>query len=275
MRTIQILVISLFLVVAIAFSAYLVYDYTQVDHNPPVIISDGIALQVSASATDEELCAGLTALDDVDGDITDRIIVRSVSHLVGSNTAAISYVVFDANTNPATFSRTVYYTDYYKPRFSLSAPLIYNVGTTVTLLDRLHAYDAVDGDISGKLRITELTLSNTVEGEYTIRVQVTNDSGDTSSIPLTVTIRNSTSRHPQIKLSEYLVYITDKRLETEDFREFITSAFESKNGKEIDPKDIEITGEVDYTRSGVYDITFSYTNSENLSYSVILTVVLE
>ena len=54
----------------------------------------------------------------------------------------------------ATCSRTVRYTDYEKPHFSLSQGLVYPVGGSVTLLDRLTATDVIDGDISDNIRVT-------------------------------------------------------------------------------------------------------------------------
>ena len=85
MRKLQITLIALFLAVAIAFCAVFLHDRLTADHTAPRIVSDGVPLEVSVNATDAELCAGLTAADDRDGDLTDRIIVRRVSQLTGAN----------------------------------------------------------------------------------------------------------------------------------------------------------------------------------------------
>lgn len=125
MRKLQITLIALFLAVAIAFCAVFLHDRLTADHTAPRIVSDGVPLEVSVNATDAELCAGLTAADDRDGDLTDRIIVRRVSQLTGANSAQATYTVFDSASNFCTFTRPIYYTDYHKPRFSLSQPLVY------------------------------------------------------------------------------------------------------------------------------------------------------
>lgn len=177
MRKLQITLIALFLAVAIAFCAVFLHDRLTADHTAPRIVSDGVPLEVSVNATDAELCAGLTAADDRDGDLTDRIIVRRVSQLTGANSAQATYTVFDSASNFCTFTRPIYYTDYHKPRFSLSQPLIYGVGSTVTLLDRLKAEDVLDGDLTDKMRLTLVNLSVGTEGDYRIRVQVTNSAG--------------------------------------------------------------------------------------------------
>ncbi len=274
MKIIQSALIALFLIVSIAFCVLFLYEQEVVDTEPPVIICDGVPLEVSVNATDRELCAGLSAVDNVDGDITDRIIVRRVSRLIESDRATIYYAVFDSSSNCCTYSRYITYTDYRKPIFSLSQPLIYSVNAQVTLNDRLTATDLIDGNITNRIRVSADNVSTSAAGEYPITVQVTNSSGDTTLIPLTVTIRNDTSQHPVIYLDEYIVFIdSSDHIDLETLREHILSVRESAYGDTVDPKAVEISGEIDYSTFGSNDITFSYTNADGLTYSVILTVV--
>ncbi|MGM9553414.1 MAG: immunoglobulin-like domain-containing protein [Faecousia sp.] len=276
MRNLQIVVITVFLIVSIIFSVFFCYDRLAVDHTAPQIISDGVPLYVSVNATDKELCSGLIAYDNVDGDISDRIIVRRVSRLSGANSAYVYYAVFDSSSNYCVFNRTIYYTDYCKPRFSLSQPLNFTANSIITLEDRLSAYDVIDGDISNRIRLSSVSVSNTEPGEYPITVQVTNNSGDTSSITLTVLIENTTSRHPTITLSEYIYYATyGEELTEETLRSLIVGASESSAGKAVDAADIEISGEVDTTTRGSYSVTYSYTNAQGLTHAVILNVIVE
>lgn len=276
MRNLQIITICLFLVVALAFSVLFCYDRMMVDHVAPQIICDGAKLEVSVTASEAELCKGLIATDDVDGDITDRIIVRRVSRLIGANTAMVYYAVFDSASNFCTFTREVHYTDYHQPRFSLSQPMIYHVGQIISLDDRLTAYDAIDGDISARIRVSSVNITNTAEGEYPLTLQVTNTTGDTAVLSLTVIIKNYTSYHPVIHLSNYITYVDlGSEVNIEDFRDQIVSARETANGASVSADDIKITGYVDTSDTGCYDVTFSYTNSHDLSYDVILTVIVQ
>jgi hypothetical protein len=276
MRSIKIIVIVSFLLIALAFSVMYCYDKIMVDHVAPNIICDGAKLEISVRASDADLCRGLTATDDVDGDITDRIIVRRVSRLTGSNSAMAHYAVFDSASNFCTFTRNVYYTDYCQPKYSLTQPMIFNVNSLVTLRDRLSAYDVIDGDISSRIRVSAANISTSVEGEYPMTLQVTNSTGDTSALTLTVQVRNYTSRHPVIELSDYLVYVEQgSELDIESFRNLIVSARENEGGKSVHIKDITMAGQVDTSRAGSYDVKFSYVNSESLSYSVTLTVVVQ
>lgn len=276
MRNLQIILIVLFLVVSVAFAAVYVYDRAAIDRVAPQIVSDGVPLEVSVNATDRELCAGLTATDDRDGDITDRIIVHSISRLIGADTANVSYAVFDSASNYCTFTREVRYTDYRKPRFGITEPLIYRVSSTISLTDSLTASDVIDGDITDRIRISSSTLSNSESGEYPVTVQVTNSSGDTAVLKLIVQIQNTTTVYPVIRLSDYLIYLDrDAELTQDDLRGYITEAAESVTEDALSPADIAIDGEVDTATAGTYYVRYSYTNDRGLTSTVILTVIVE
>lgn len=274
MRNIQILLIVLFVLSLVAFGITFGYNYFYADTEAPVLSSELDSLEISVAATDEELCAGLRAYDDVDGDITDQIRVKSVSQLIGARSAQVTYVVFDAASNAATLTRDVYYTDYEKPHFALSKPLIYGVSQTVTLLDRLSASDVADGDLSSKIRLTMLNLMTSVEGSYKIRVIVSNSLGDTAMLPLTVTIRNTPIGSPTVTLSTYLVYTgVGQALDLESYIDTVEDP--SQPNAVINHRDVEITSNIDYTVPGTYEAHYTYTGSTGLDYTVILTVVVE
>lgn len=277
MRNLQIIVIVLFLVVSVAFSAFFLYDRTMMDHEPPMIYCDGAPVRVSVNASEEELCSGLAAWDNVDGNLTNHIVVRRVSQLYGSNSALIYYAVFDSSSNYCTFSRGITYTDYRKPRFALSQPLSFNVSSKITLEGRLSASDVIDGDITQRIRLSSTSVSITEPGVYPITVQVLNSSGDTAVVTIPVIIQSSTSRHPVIRLSEYLIYAEKGEVLTEEkMRSYIVSARESSSGRVLSPDDINIDmSQLDTSKRGCTNVSYTYTNARDLTYTVILTVVVE
>ena len=276
MRNLKIIVICLFLVIAVVFSVVFCHDRLTTDRTAPKIFCDSTPLQVSVHATDRELCAGLTAIDDVDGDITDRILVRRTSHLSGANTAVVYYVVFDSSSNYCMFNRTITYTDYRMPRFSLSQPLSFPTNSTILLKDRLTAYDVIDGDISQRIRVSAAGISTYDQGEYPFTVQVTNSSGDTSIITLFAQIENTTSRHPTIELSEYIHYVSvGEALSEDSLRALIVSAHESADGEAVDPEDIQIIYNIDTDKRGSYRVEYVYTNAAGLTRTVLMTLVVE
>lgn len=274
MKTIQTTLIVLFSAVLIAFCPVFFFGQKDADTDPPVIVCDGADLAVSVHATDRELCAGLTATDNVDGDITDRIIVRRASRLIDTNRIAVYYTVFDSASNCCTYSRYVTYTDYQKPTIRLSQPLIYPVYAQITLSDRLTATDLIDGDITDRIRVSSENVVTSVPGEYPIELRVTNSTGDSTLITLTVTVRDYTPRYPVIELDEYILSLdADEALDLETLRKHIVSVRESADGESVDPDEVEISGDLDALAFGSNEITYSYTNSDGLTYSVILTVV--
>ena len=276
MRNLKIIVIILFLLVSVIFSAFFCHERLTSDRAAPKIICDGAPLQISVHASAKELCRGLTAIDDVDGDITDRILVRRTSHLSGANTAVVYYVVFDSSSNYCMFNRTITYTDYCIPHFALSQPLSFPTNSTILLKDRLTAYDVIDGDISQRIRVSATGISTYDQGEYPFTVQVTNNSGDTSIITLFALIENTTSRHPTIELSEYIHYVSvGQPLSEDSLRALIVSAHETADGADIDPDDIDIIYDIDTDKRGSYRVEYVYTNAAHLTRTVLLTVVVE
>ena len=274
MRNIQIALVAVFVLAAVAFGFSFGYQNFFADTTPPVFTCEETQLEVSVSATDEELCRGLTATDDTDGDLTSAIRVKSVSSLIGANTAQVTYVVFDKASNAATFTRNISYTDYEKPRFHLSKPLVYNVSQTVTLLDRLSVTDVRDGDLTDKMRLSMLNLQTSTEGTYQMRVMVTNSLGDSAILPLTVIIRNAGVNAPTIELTDYLIYTHVG--EEPDAKSFLKSVKDPlvKNGS-VSKSDVEITSNVDAQLPGTYEITYTYTGESGANATVILTVVVE
>lgn len=114
-------------------------------------------------------------------------------------------------------------------------------------------------------------------GIYPITVQVMNSSGDTAVITVPVIIQSVTSRHPVIRLSEYLIYADkNEELTEEQLRGYIVSARENSSGALLDPQDIDIDmSQLDTSKRGCTNVSFTYTNSRDLTYTVLLTVVVE
>lgn len=276
MRNLRIIIISLFLIVSVAFTAFFFYNTTMTDRTAPMIICDGVPLYISIDAPENALCSGLTATDDVDGDITDKIIVRKISQLVGDNSAMIYYAVFDSSSNFCTYTRTVYYTDYHKPHFSLSKPLSYNTNGIVYLEDRLTARDTLDGDITNKIRVSSSSVNNTVPGDYPITIQVTNSNGDTAAVTLMVRIESTDTRQPIISLTDYIVYVDYESELTDDMlRSYIRDVQKSYAGGSVSRDKVDILSNVDTSARGSYYVNYSFTNDGGYTSSVLLNVIVE
>lgn len=255
----------------IAFVLATYYTQFYKDTVPPEIRMDADSVTVSVNDGDEALLRGVTAVDDRDGTLP--VLVDSVSHLTGPNTARVRYIVFDAAGNAGAASRTVVYSDYEAPRFSVLWPLIYNVGDTIALRGRVVANDCLEGNITSNIRLSAQNLDNRIQGTYHLSVWVMNRLGDVSTVSLPIIVRESNPAAPVIKLSTYLVYI-DQGGEFNP-RAYFQSLFDSSDSRLDRPYEhMDVSGEVDTDTPGTYEVTYSATNEAGLSSRTILTVVV-
>lgn len=266
MKIIERLTIIIFCAVLIVFGALAYFDKVYTDKTPPVITSSSDYIYASVTASDEELMAGLSAYDDRDGDLTKYIMIKGITPLITDNTAKISYIVFDSANNMAGISRTLCYTDYEKPHFSLNAPLIYAVASPVELLDRLTASDSISDDLSGSIRVVSQNISKNFEGTYSLTVQVTNTLGDTETLKLPVIISNSGAAKPLIRLSQYILYL--RRGASFSPSDYINRVINSSY-QTVSASSVEIKNTVDTSVPGTYNVSYSYSG-----FTVYLTVVV-
>ena len=268
MRTIkQILIIALVVMLA-ANIATIIYQGTTDTTDPPMIRCAGGILEVSSSVSEAELLADVTAYDEQDGDISEHVMVASISKLISENTAKVTYLVFDSDDNMASFIRKIRYTDYRKPRFEVKEPLVYTRAEEVELLTRLGATDVVDGDISEQIRVS--TLATTDDPDvYDITVQVTNSMGDTAWLDLPVLRLSYDPLRPTIYLTQYLVYVNVGV-------DFDPSMYVAKVIGNGDAKldDVKIKNWVDTSAPGTYRVYYTYTDDQGTG-TAILTVSVQ
>lgn len=274
MKTLRGIVIALFAVSLIFMFGSEWHIRHNRDDQPPTLTCPEGVLEVSVQAEPSALLQGLSAQDDRDGDITDKIMVEHISGLISENTARITYVVFDSSDNAAKCTRTVRYTDYQKPRFQLTAPLQYYVGDTITLQDRLFAIDELDGDISEKIRLTASNLSNTLAGTYHVTVQVTNSLGDTTVLPLTISVEGGSAlRTPSIRLTDYLIYLdAGSQFEPRQYLQAVTDPAASNRQGSL--SQVEILSEVETEEPGVYEVVYSYEGASREGKAILTVVVI-
>ena len=278
LKTIRVLLVLFFVAALIGAGVLFYVNYTRTDISKPTIVSDVDHLELSVTADKAELRKGLRAYDNVDGDITDRIMVRSLSQFTDPEQAEfrVPYIVFDNASNYTTYERTVRYTDYTHPRFHMSKPLVFNVGETVSFLDRISATDCIDGNITGRMVLTESNVSNNVPGSYRALISVTNRMGDAVSLPLTVLVVNQTAAAPKIVLKDYLIYVSVG--DSPDYRSYLSSLNDplDDSGSSIPLRNAKIASSgVDTSTPGVYDVYYYFTGLSGETATAILTVIVE
>lgn len=190
-------------------TGYKTMDYIKTDRTPPEIRFDTDVLSVSVNDAEEVCMQGVSAIDDTDGDVTQNMVIESIYGMNENGETTVTYAAFDRAGNVSKRTRTVAYTDYHAPRFSLDAPLIYEYGTSFDILSDLYAQDVRDGDLTSSIKATMTSSGSSVseEGVHDVLFRVTNSLGDTAQLSLPVEVYPVDTYSAELTLDTYLVYI--------------------------------------------------------------------
>ena len=281
MRRTRIASIILFVIAAAAFGLVRFQQHLT-DTSGPTITMEQDSITVSAEAEESDLLAGITAEDRTDGDVTQNLMVESMSNLMEGNTRNMTVVAFDSDGHVTKVQRKVTYSDYHAPRFTLDGPLQYTIGSQ-DILNNIGASDQPEDEA----------------GEYPMEFTVTNSAGDISTMVATVTLLEASEYNSmtKIELSDYMVYTpkgtalnlmsyvqavttggrTYEKNEAGELVEKKTSVTTSQTGNIKDAPsmgNIETSGKLDYNTPGTYEVTYTYTKDSQRLGSVRLIVVV-
>lgn len=246
-----------------AYYGYQTYDRDRTDSLPPVITISEEALQVSVLDDESALLQGITAQDDVDGDVTGSVLVETKELESADGTLSVTYAAFDRSGNVAKAVRQVRYTDYTGPRFELDHPLIFTYGSGFDLLEEIRVIDQLDGDITHWVRATSLDETSVAyEGSHSVKFRVTNTLGDTVELILPVEVTAAGTYEAEVTLTDYLIYMdAGTRFLPKDYLDLFVC-----NGEEISLKGnipgsckLEITSTVDPETPGTYWVDYLVT----------------
>lgn len=271
MRYLRICTVIIF-VASLLFSGWVNYQYYSAQNTDYPVLTNSIdAPEISVQELPDALFQGLTATDETDGDLTEKIMVASMSHFLEPGTVNVKYVVFDSHNNAASLSRRVHFTDYQSPRFSLDKTPIYRVGSSFDLLDHLTVTDCIEGDISDRIRVISNMVHNYSEGIYPVLLEVSNSFGDTAQLSVLVHYTSKES-NVSIKLHQYVVYL--QQGDSFDPHQWIASVTD-QNLATLDPGKIEIQGNLDVETPGTYQLVYSYANGGLTGKTAITVIVTE
>lgn len=284
MRSFRIVVTVLFIICLASYIGMgIVEDKTTDTDGPEFALESDEPLSLSVEDGDDVLLSGITASDSKDGDLTDEIIISGHSYFSQEGTCTVKYYVFDSDNNFASLSRTVTYTDYESPTFTITDPITYAAGSSTHVIDYLQAYDVLDGDLTSQIVITENNINTSYSGIYSVTAQVTNSYGDIEEIVFNVVVRESDS--PSITLTENLVYIeTGDDFEALDYissvasssgtllvREEGSTLIWSQNSEYLGS--IVIDDGVDTSEEGCYQVVYSLNTGSGTGYACLSVVV--
>lgn len=279
MRRTRIFSVIVFVIAVVAFGVFQFRERVLTDQSGPSITMEEESITVSVDADEAALLEGISAVDKKDGDVTDSLMVESLSNFTAKNTRTLTFAASDSDGHVVKGKREIVYSDYESPRFSLENPLQFQVGVD-NILEDVRAKDLLDGDVTTRIKISnDHTLTADEEGEYPMEFTVANSAGDIAKLPVTVTIYTAEekSKQPQIELSDYLVYTpVGKELDLWDYVEKITlggneferteeGSLRTESGEEvygqisITEDEVSIEEDVDYHTPGTYEVTYQFT----------------
>lgn len=299
MRRLRTLSITLFIASLILFGINYYRKSIYEDKTGPVFEMEDNIVQVSVKDNEKALLRGLTATDAADGDVTDSIIVESISPFTGTGRRIVSYAAFDSDNHVTHTKRDLVYKDYQASQFHLNKPLSFAMNTT-NLLDGVTVDDCIDGDLTKSVKLmSDGEIDTSHVGEYSARLKVTNSAGGVSYLPVTIEIYDASVQYkrPQLKLKDIVVYL--EKGEDFDEEEYLTSI--TINGTEYSMTDeagtygaryvqqdvidktigydrVDIESNVDTDVSGYYEVTYSFEDTEEntgTGHARLYVVVLE
>ena len=248
---------------AALFLGYRTWDGLRTDNTPPQISISQETLQVSVSDPRSALLQGVTAQDDRDGDVTDSLLVENITMEDSTGTVTASIAAFDQAGNVVKATRTIRFTDYRGPRFSLSRPLLYPYNTSFDLMTAIGADDPLDGSITHRIRADSLDDSAVTSlGDHQVEFRVTNSLGDTVRLTLPVTVYSDDSYGLSVQLTKYLIYLkTGSSFDPDDYPLSASRGMttDSLTGSMPAGYSIRITGDVNTKIPGVYPVDYTVT----------------
>ena len=275
MRFIKPIVIGIFLVVVAIFIFSWAKFKMSIDGTSPTIQMKDKLIKVSVKAKDEDLLKNIKATDNKDGDITDGLLVESISKFVDKkkHISNITYAVEDSSHNVAKATRQIQYTDYVKPRFVLTQPLCLETGSDENLKEIIGAKDCIDGNISRKVKILSTTFSTLSTGDSTVTAQVTNSKGNTANMKAHVIVKSTNVKAPTINLKENLLYLK----KGEKFREmdYVKSVTDNK-GNKLSKKYVKVfRSTVNEKKKGSYYVEYIINEGKTSESRTNLVVLVE
>ena len=153
---------------------------------PELVLAAGPEMEIEFGAVFED--PGVTALDDCDGDVTQRISMEGSVDTAHPGIYLLEYTVSDVSGNTAKIQRTVRVVDRITPELCL------NGEDTVTVFVGDNYEDAgctvsdnCDGDLSQQVQVSS-DVDIYVPGTYTVTYTVSDSSGNTAAVSRTVIV---------------------------------------------------------------------------------------
>ena len=210
---------------------------------------------------------GYQAFDQLDGNITSKVVVTGNVNSAVLGTYNITYKVTNSYNKTTTVNRTVIVRDITKPVITLSGTgaIILNLGDTY-VEPGYGATDNYDGDLTSQVQVTT-DLNTNATGIYFITYSVSDSSGNTATEQRKVTVVDTIA--PVITLIGNDVVLVEVFGEYEELGATVTDNYDQGLS-------VRITGTVNTSIPGTYTIYYNATDlSGNAAVEVTRTVIVQ
>jgi hypothetical protein len=219
--------------------------------------------------------AGASAVDNLDGDITARIVTMNPVDTSRTGTYVVTYSVADRAGNNASITRTVIVQaadvspDLTPPVLTLRGPSIVTLQVGDVYADAgASAVDNLDGDLTARI-VTVNPVDTSRIGNYVVTYTVSDLAGNTASIGRTVIVQATDVVAPVLTLRGP----STMTLQVGDF-------YADAGASAMDNRDGDITARVvtvnpvDTSRAGTYLVTYSVSDRAGNNASIARTVIV-
>lgn len=270
-RILKIAFVALFVVCTVLFAVFFIKEKAGTDNTYPVINVPADNIELSVKCTQGELLKGVTAYDEKDGDLTDRVIVESVSRFIEPGVSKVTYAVCDSNNHVTSRTVLLHYTDYTPPRIHMTRSLCFGLYDHVDVSSVISAEDAFDGDLKKELQLSSADYVTGTLGVFTINVSATNSRGDYINYDLPMYVESVEQNAPSIVLTEYVTYV--RKGDSVDPMEYVGSVTDAYREDVSDS--LEIVSEVDTAQPGLYAVHYYAEDKLERRAHVMLIVIVE
>ncbi len=214
--------------------------------------------------------SGVTANDNLDGDITSAIVVtHSTIDTSVLGTYIITYTIKDAALNTTIETVTLNVVDMTPPVIEGTRNLSFKVFTEPNFLwSQITIFDNIDGDLLSEIVFDDSEVDMSVLGAYDLTYSVTDAAGNTTSITVTVNVKDYTK--PDFVLNEIIYYLDGDA--TPNYLDYI-QVIDNYDG-DISDQVIFDDSSVDLNSSGVYTIIMTVVDTSGNSMSAELELVV-
>lgn len=294
------MILAILCLVCLGAGGFYVYTSRQdIDLEGPKLKAKADQIEASIETTEDELIKNVKAVDKKDGNVSDSILIENIKKKAdgAANEFEATFVAFDKSNNFSKLTKTLVYTDYRKPHFSISQELRFPENQKLSLFDYIQADDCIDGNVSPFITVegADELMGEPSKGIYDCKVTVTNSVGDSAELPLQVEIYEDSyeirSFRPSVVLTDYMIYhkkgeeldltklldhVEDQGYCRIDYGSMVTTT--NKKGEEetvteqiangsedrwVNISQISVFSDVNINEEGIYSVMYSYTSAES------------